>query len=216
MDISFTSLWLNLKKEPIPRPAIASCEWLSGLGLVQGLLMVLSVSVKSLRPWVPQETPRSKVWLELSTRWMNRGQLSCQRGWNHCDITSTVPVLRGCVWRCCHALLPDWMSALIILRISGFVKRPLVNNNSFCASIVVGLHIDYFTNRRPLQKAEDKHKWTRLIQCFTDTEAHWIKVPNNILVKHLVNRLFGTWTTSCSSGQFTLSADTIQAWEWEA
>lgn len=119
------------KRRPIPLPAIAICEWLSGLGLVQSLLMVLSVSVKSLRPWVPQETPSSKVWLELSTWWMNRGQLSCH-GWNHCDITSTVYVLRGRIWRCCtHALLPGWMSRLIILRTSGFGRRTLVNNSSF-------------------------------------------------------------------------------------
>lgn len=52
------------------------------------------------------------------------------------------------------------------------------------------------------------HKQTRLIQCFTDTKAHSIKAPNNILVKHLVNGLFGTLTTSCSSGPFRLSADT--------
>ena len=95
------------RRNSIPLPAIANWEWLSGLGLVQGLLMVLSVSVKSLRPRVPQETSRSKVWLGLSTWWMNRGQLGCH-GWNHCDITNTVHVLRGHIWRC-HAVLPWWM-----------------------------------------------------------------------------------------------------------
>lgn len=96
------------KRRPIPLPAIASCEWLSGLGLVQGPLMVLSVSVKSLRRQVSQETPSSKVWLELSTWWMNRGQLGCH-GWSHCDITNTV-----CVYN---------------LRTSEFVKTMLVYNN---------------------------------------------------------------------------------------
>lgn len=52
------------------------------------------------------------------------------------------------------------------------------------------------------------HKQTTLIQCFSGTKAHSIKAPNNILVKHLVNGLFGTLTTSCSSGPFRLSADT--------
>ena len=96
-------------------------------------------------------------------------------------------------------------------------------NNSLCAFIVVGLDIDYHTKRKPpLKKTGEKHKnnvdsekdprgfhkQTTLIQCFTDTKAHSIKAPNNILVKHLVNGLFGTLTTSCSSDPFRLSADT--------
>lgn len=92
------------KRRPIPLPAMASCEWLSRLGLVQGLLMVLSVSVKSLRTQVSQETSSSNVWLELSTQWMNRGQLGCH-GWNHPEVTNIQYLLKCCILRCCY---PVW------------------------------------------------------------------------------------------------------------
>lgn len=115
------------KRRPIPLPAIASCEWLSGLGLVQGLLMVLSVSVKSLKPRAPQETPCSKVLLELGTWWINRGRLSCH-GWNHCDITNTVYVLR----LLCLKMLSCTLTRLNV-GINHFTKWTLVHNNSLCA-----------------------------------------------------------------------------------
>lgn len=70
------------------------------------------------------------------------------------------------------------------------------------------------TNRKPLQnKRNRKHsvdvkegpggfrKQTAVIQCFTAMKAYWIKVPNNIVVKHLVNGLFGTLTTSQQSSE---------------
>lgn len=87
----------------------------------------------------------------------------------------------------------------------------------FVSCTMVGLGIDYHAKRSPppLKKNIDTeenprgfHKQTTLIQRFSDTKAHSITAPNNILVKHLVNGLFGTLTTSCSSGPFKLSADT--------
>lgn len=107
------------------------------------------------------------------------------------------------------------------VRINHFANQLIcekdVSYNSLC-SIVVGLEIDYHTKRNPSKPHKNSidtekdprgfHKQTTLIQCFTDTKAHSIKAPNNILVKHLVNGLVGTLTTSCSSGPFRFSADT--------
>lgn len=102
------------KRRPIPLPAIASCEWLSGLGLVQGPLMVLSVSVKSLRRQVSQETPSSKVWLELSIWWVNRQQLGCH-GWSLCDITNTVYIYNFCTGEFVKVSLQLYLVCLILV-----------------------------------------------------------------------------------------------------
>lgn len=91
--------------------------------------------------------------------------------------------------------------------------------------ILVGLDINYHTKRTPSpppkhegQKCKNKIQSEEASQRLpqtnnTNSMLHWHKsafnqTPNNILVKHLVNGLFGTLTTSCSSGPFRLSADT--------
>lgn len=66
------------KKRPIPLPAIASCEWVVRVGAVPGpanSAVCLSQILRTLSP--SRETYcSSKVWLEGSTWWIDRGQVS--------------------------------------------------------------------------------------------------------------------------------------------
>lgn len=139
------------KRRLIPLPAIASCEWLSGLGLVQGLLMVLSVSVKYLSSWVPQGTPSSKVWLELGTRWMHRRRLGCH-GCNQCNITNTVHVLRGSFWRCFLNHLKAECRVNRLCKPVDFWKKKVGKQ---IIQHVCFIPVDYHTKRTP---TSPKHK----------------------------------------------------------